>query len=242
MLWCLWVDNPFLMHGFALLEWKEKNHEGARALLMRALSFKPRDIVVYQSWAAMEGEVGNLDTAEVIFKEAYARVPKKKCAALLQSWGLFEERRGNPDRARLLYLKSIQTDVRHAHAYCAWGIMESKLDKHDRAREIFLRGIRADPWSVHMLHAWANMEAKLGNNDRAAKLLGECVRIDPSNIQALDRWEKLVASSGGDEAEAKEQMDYLSDLKQNAERSLQQARDGAAATEAAPASSTDGEP
>jgi tetratricopeptide (TPR) repeat protein len=219
-------DNTFLMQAFALLERKEGNFDAARALFKETLVLNPRDAIAYQAWAVMESDLGDLGCAELIFKTGYERAPKKKCASLLQAWGLLEEHRENHDRARLLYLKSIQTDVRHGYAYCAWAVMENRLQNHERARELFLRGIRADPWSAHLLHAWAHMESTLGDPERACKLLSECVRVDPTNIQALDMWERLAAE-GSDDAE----VDRLRRLKKRVQTKLREARTGLSAEE-----------
>eukprot|EP00189_Rhodosorus_marinus_P000671 CAMPEP_0113957028 /NCGR_PEP_ID=MMETSP0011_2-20120614/2466_1 /TAXON_ID=101924 /ORGANISM="Rhodosorus marinus" /LENGTH=1005 /DNA_ID=CAMNT_0000967393 /DNA_START=87 /DNA_END=3104 /DNA_ORIENTATION=+ /assembly_acc=CAM_ASM_000156 len=160
--------------SLALLEAKEPQGLGfqtARRILREATTIvNVRDgWPVWQTWAVLEADAGNMDEAQHILQAAIEEVPN--CAQLYQTYAVLKRDESDYEEARRLFDAGARASPKDsAPVYSAWGKMEEDCGYVERARELYQKGIEVNPSNSVCWNLYAALEASEGNSDEADRL------------------------------------------------------------------------
>ncbi len=161
-----------LWHGWGKIEERQGNLGRAAELYLKGTKAAPHpgedSCFLWHSLGSVLLQYRRLDRALAAFDEGLKRRPSS--SRLLLGAAIARSQLGRHEDARGLFLRSVQSDPAHAHAWQAWGVMESRLSNTDVARDLYRRGLRRCPDHVALWQASAKLEAAAGQGERARAL------------------------------------------------------------------------
>jgi len=120
------------------------------------------------------------------FEEGLQRTPAS--SQLLLGVAIVHSQLGHFERARAMFLRSVQADASHAHAWQAWGVMEARMGNAEVARDLYRRGLRRCPQHAALWSATARLEGEAGELERARRLFRTGVERCPGAAALLVAW------------------------------------------------------
>eukprot|EP00900_Chrysochromulina_parva_P012275 jgi/Chrpa1/21048/Chrysochromulina_OHIO_Genome00009061-RA len=178
-----------LWHGWGKLEERQGNLEHAAELYgkgARASKGNDDPSYLWHSLGSVLLQQRRLPEALAAFENGLSRRP---CSSLLLlGVAIVHGQMGAFDEGRSFFLRAVQADPSHAHAWQAWGVMEARLGHADVARDLYQRGLRRCPDHGALWQASAKLEAETGHPERARRLFRQGAERCPSHAPLLTAW------------------------------------------------------
>ncbi|CAO2832363.1 unnamed protein product [Amaranthus hypochondriacus] len=149
---------------------------------------------IWQCWAVMENELGNVRKARELFDAA--TVADKRHIAAWHGWAVLELKQGNIKKARNLLGKGIKYCGGNEYVYQTLALLEAKANRYEQARFLFRQATKCNPKSCASWLAWAQLEMQQENNRSACYLFEKAVQASPKNRFAWHVWGLFEANLG----------------------------------------------
>ncbi|XP_058201145.1 protein high chlorophyll fluorescent 107 [Rhododendron vialii] len=149
---------------------------------------------IWQCWAVLENNVGNIRRARELFDAA--TVADKKHIAAWHGWAVLELKEGNIKKARNLLGKGIKYCGGNEYVYQTLALLEVRASRYEQARYLFRQATKCNPNSCASWLAWAQLEMQQENNRAARQLFEKAVQASPKNRFAWHVWGAFEANRG----------------------------------------------
>ncbi|KAL9241345.1 hypothetical protein vseg_015467 [Gypsophila vaccaria] len=149
---------------------------------------------IWQCWAVLENEMGNVRRARELFDAA--TVADKRHIAAWHGWAVLELKQGNLQKARNLLGKGIKYCGGNEYVYQTLALLEAKANRYEQARYLFRQATKCNPQSCASWLAWAQLEMQQENNRAARRLFEKAVQASPKNRFAWHVWGMFEANCG----------------------------------------------
>ncbi|MGC8960072.1 MAG: tetratricopeptide repeat protein, partial [Chloroflexia bacterium] len=133
---------------------------------------------VFQAWALLEKDQGNVERARELFQRAAA---DPKHAPVFQAWALLEKDQGNVERARELFQQAAQADPKHAPVFQAWALLEAQQGRPQATRRILedgLQRVRAPRGRALLLSTLGGLLARQNDLPQAEEYFRQALKLN----------------------------------------------------------------
>lgn len=190
-----WPEDgrPYVALGKVLR--KQSRISEARAVYEKgSQATQGENAYIWQCWAVMENELGNVRKARELFDAA--TVADKRHIAAWHGWAILELKQGNLKKARNLLGKAIKYCGGNEYVYQTLALLEAKANRYEQASYLFRQATRSNPKSCASWLAWAQLEMQQENNQAACFLFEKAVQASPKNRFAWHVWGLFEANLG----------------------------------------------
>lgn len=190
-----WPEDgrPYVALGKVLR--KQSRISEARAVYEKgSQATQGENAYIWQCWAVMENELGNIRKARELFDAA--TVADKRHIAAWHGWAVLELKQGNIKKARNLLGKGIKYCGGNEYVYQTLALLEAKANRYEQASYLFRQATKCNPRSCASWLAWAQLEMQRENNRAACYLFEKAVQASPKNRFAWHVWGLFEANLG----------------------------------------------
>lgn len=190
-----WPDDgrPYVVLG-RMLQRQRKFKEARRVFESGCQALGGDNAFIWQTWAVLESQVGNLDRARQLFDAA--TVADARHVAAWHGWAVMELKAGNVKRARELLQKGLKLCGGNEYIYQTLAVMEFRDGRVSEARALFLQATRINGKSAASWLAWALLEAQQGDASATRLLFQRALEASPRSGYVWQAWGLFEASCG----------------------------------------------
>ena len=180
----VFADSSVYYHMYAHYIWHNKNDiTNAKKLLQIALQRNPQDATVYNTYAILEKEQGNINKARELFNQALKI--NTMDGHTYVSLALLEKEQGNYNKAQDLFQKALNINPRNVPVYHAWSAMEKTKGNINKAKNLLNNALRIAPNNAYIFHELALIEKEQGNINDAREIINKALVIVQNSVYLL---------------------------------------------------------
>ncbi|KAJ7298760.1 hypothetical protein O6H91_19G022300 [Diphasiastrum complanatum] len=191
----IWPDDGRAYVTLGKLMSKCKRFHEARKVYEEGCQvFQGENAYIWQAWALLEVQTGNIGRGRQLFDAAIAA--DKKHAASWHAWAVLELRNGSVRKARSLIKKGLKFCAPNEYFYQTLACIAAKEGRYDQARSLFMKATQFNPKSAASWMAWGLLEMEHGVADTARQLFQRGIRASPKNRYIFQAWARFEAKEG----------------------------------------------